>query len=173
MKSIFGRLSILSGTGPTPAVEVICIPPVCLVRAVHEMAAIFSGCVTSFTVVVALVADWSLPAVGILLEVTSVEVEVINLRLPSCRIIWADQVLSFPLVAVPIFSAVEGVREIPISKLTAVRNMPTVNGCGGGWWWWLGGTSHHIITRPGTTVNIFSVGTPAKNLVEDPRESVS
>lgn len=156
-----------------PAVEVICIPPVCLVRAVHEMSAIWSGCVTSFAVVVAFVADWSLPAVGILLVVTPIEDEVIDLWLPCLRIIWADQVFSFPLVAVPIFSTVVWVWEIPIPKLTAVRNMSTVNGCGGCWWRWLGGTCMLVITRSGTTVNIFSVGTPSENFIENPGKSVS
>ena len=112
-----------------PAVEVVRIPPVFLVRA------IFSGGVTSFAVVVTFVADWSLPAVGVLLEVAPIEDEVIDFWIPCCRIIWAEQVFSFPLVAVPVFSAVVGVWEIPISKLTAVRNMSTVNGCGRGGAW--------------------------------------
>ena len=123
------------GTGRTPAVEVVRIPPVFLVRAVHEMSAIFSSGVTSFAVVVTFVADWSLPAVGLLLEVAPIEDEVIDFWIPCCRIIWAEQVFSFPLVAVPVFSAVVGVWEIPISELTAVRNMSTVNGCGRGGAW--------------------------------------
>ena len=123
------------GTGRTPAVEVVRIPPVFLVRAVHEMSAIFSGGVTSFAVVVTFVADWSLPAVGLVLEVAPIVDEVIDFWKSCCRIIWADQVFSFPLVAVPVFSAVVGVWEIPISKLTAVRNMSTVNGCGRGGAW--------------------------------------
>ena len=129
---------------------------------------------TSFAVVVAFVADWSLPAVGQALEVAPIEDEVIDLWLPCCRIIWADQVFSFPLVAVPIFSAVVWVWEIAIPKLTAVRNMSTVNGCGRGWWRRLGGT-HWIISRArsSTTVNIFSVGTPIKLGVINPWESIS
>ena len=128
---------------------------------------------TGFAVVVAFVADWSLPAVGQALEVAPIEDEVIDLWLPCCRIIWADQVFSFPLVAVPIFSAVVRVWEIAIPKLTAVRNMSTINGCGRGWWWRLGGT-HRIIsrTRSSTTVNIFSVGTPVHNVVVNPWKSV-
>ena len=162
-----------SGTGPTPAVEVIRIPPIFLVCAVHEMSAIFSGCVTSFAVVVAFVADWSLPTVAHALEVTSVVDEVIDLRQPCCRVIWADQVFSFPLVAVPIFPAVVWVWEIPISKLTAVRNSSTVNGCGCGWRWWLGSTHSRVSARSRTAVNIFSVGAPAENLVKNPWKSVS
>ena len=70
------------GTGRTPAVEVVGIPPVFLVRAVHEMSTIFSGGVTSFAVVVTFVADWSLPAVGLLLEVAPIEDEVIDFWIP-------------------------------------------------------------------------------------------
>ena len=128
---------------------------------------------TSFAVVVAFVADWSLPTVAHALEVTSVVDEVIDLRQPCCRVIWADQVFSFPLVAVPIFPAVVWVWEIPISKLTAVRNSSTVNGCGCGWGWWLGSTHSRVSARSRTAVNIFSVGAPAENLVKNPWKSVS
>jgi len=156
-----------------PAVEVVRIPPVFLVRAVHEMSAIFSGGVPRFAVVVAFVADRSLPAVGVLLEVAPIEDEVIYFWSPCLRIIGAEQVFSFPLVAVPVFSTVVGVGEIPISELTAVRNMSTVDGCGSGGWWWSCGTHSRVVTRSGATVNIVSVGAPAENLVEDPRKPIS
>ena len=127
---------------------------------------------TSLAVVVALVTDGPLPAVGQLLEVASIEDEVIDLRLPCSRIIWADYVFSFPLVAVPVFPAVVGVGEIAITKLLAVRYSSAVSRCGWCCLWWLCGTHGRVVAGSRATVNIFSVGAPVEDLVENPRESV-
>ena len=98
-----------------PAVEVVRIPPVLHVRAVHEMSAIFGRRARRAAVVVAFVTDRPLPAVGQTLEVASVEDEVIDLRLPCSRVVGTDQVLPCPLVAVPVLSAVERVRKVTVS----------------------------------------------------------
>ena len=96
--------SVPSGTVPVlPAVEFVCVPPVLLVRAVHEMAAVFSGSVASLAVVVALVADRTLATVSVLLEVTTTVDEVINLWCSCSRVIWADVVFSVPLEAMPVY----------------------------------------------------------------------
>ena len=62
---------------------------------------------------------------------------------------------------------------ISITASSTGHLVGTVNGCGGGCWWWLSGTHNGVITRSGTTVDIFSVATPFKNLVENPWKSVS
>jgi len=180
VQQVFAVLIVAHQVGPMapravpvlPAVKVVRIPSVFLVCAVHEMSAIRSGCVTGFAVVVALVTDGSLPAVGQLLEVASIEDQVIDLWRPCCRIIWADYVFPFPLVAVPVFSAVVGVREIPITKLLAVRYSSAVSRCGWCCLWWLCGTHGGVVAGSGATVNIFSVGAPVKHLVENPWKSV-
>ena len=52
-----------------PTVDVASVPPVLLVGAVHEVAALLSGCVTILAVVVALVAHGALATVNVLLVV--------------------------------------------------------------------------------------------------------
>ena len=72
--------SVSSRTVPVlPAVVVVCVPPVLLVRAVHEVTAVFRGGVASLAVVVALVTYRTLTTVGVLLEVATTIYEVINL----------------------------------------------------------------------------------------------
>ena len=76
--------SVPSRTVPVlPAVVVVCVPPVLLVRAVHEVAAVFCGGVASLAVVVALVADRTLTTVGVLLEVAATPDEVIRRSLST------------------------------------------------------------------------------------------
>ena len=87
--------SVPSGTVPVlPAVEVVCVPPVLLVGAVHEVAAVLSGGVTSLAVVVALVTYRTLTTVSVLLEVASTLDEVPNLWYSCSRVVRADVVFS-------------------------------------------------------------------------------
>ena len=166
--------SVTAGAVPVlPAVKGILIPAVLFIRAVHEMSAILSCGSRRPTVVVTFVTDGSLPTVGVLLEVAAVEDEVVDLRLPSVGVVWADQVFPHALVAVPVLSTVVRVREISIAQLSAIRNSSTVRGGGCGRRCWLGGAHGRVVARSGPAVNIFSVGTPIKLGVVNPRQSVS
>ena len=167
--------SVPSGTVPVlPAVELVGVPPVHLVRAVHEVAAVFSsGCVTSVVaVVVALVTDRPLATVGELLEVAATEDEVINLRFPCRRIVRADVVFPLPLEAMPVLATVEGIREVSVAELLAVGNGPTVrSGC-----WrrpgWLGRTHSLVFAGTRSTFDFVPVATPVKDGVVNPGKSI-
>jgi hypothetical protein len=166
--------SVPSRTVPVlPAVEVVCVPPVLLVSAVHEVAAVFSGCVTSLAVVVALVAHRTLATVGVLLEVATTVDEIINLWCSCSRVIRADLVFSLPVEAMPILPAIVGVWKVPVPKLLAVRHGSTV--------WrgsrcclrWLGGTHCLVFAWARPTFNLVPVGAPVHGCVVDPRKSIS
>ena len=167
--------SVPSGTVPVlPAVELVGVPPVHLVRAVHEVAAVFSSCcVTSVVaVVVALVTDRTLATVGVLLEVAPTEDEVINLRFPCRRIVRADVVFPLPLEAMPVLPTVEGIREVSVAELLAVGNSPTVrSGC-----WcrpgWLGRTHSLVFAGTRSTFDFVPVATPVKDGVVNPGKSI-
>ena len=155
-----------------PAIELVCVPPVLLVRAVHEVAAVLSGCVSGLAVVVALVTDRALATVGVLLEVAAAVHEVVNLWFSCSRVVWADVVFSFPLEAVPVFPAIEGVRKVAVAELLAVRHGSTVrSGC------WrcpgrLGGAHCLVVAWARSTINFVSVGTPVHGCVVDPGKSI-
>jgi hypothetical protein len=165
--------SVPSGTVPVlPAVEVVSVPPVLLVGAVHEVAAVFSGCVTSLTVVVTLIAYRTLATVSVLLEVASTIYEVINLWCSCSWVIWADVVFSLPFVAMPIFAAIVRVWKVALPKFLTVRHGSTVwRGC----WrclWWLGGAHCLLVAWTRPTLNLVPVGAPIHSCVVDPRKSI-
>jgi hypothetical protein len=166
--------SVPSRTVPVlPAVEVVSVPPVLLVGAVHEVAAVFSGCMTSLAVVVALVTYRTLTTVSVLLEVASTVYKIINLWCSCSWVIWADLVFSLPFEAMPVFAAIVRVWKVAVTKLLAVRHGSTVwRGC------WrclgrLGGTHCLFVAWARSTVNLVPVGAPVHTCVVDPRKSIS